>query len=304
MNYPRILAAVAQTLWAMQPEKIHAMLEFLRFQAGGGKFTPDEVAARIHPSREKAVARREGAVAVLPLHGVMSHRMNMFSAISGGTSVELFQQQFRQAMADESVKAVVIEADTPGGSVDMTPELSREIYDARGGKPIVLQVSTLAASAGYLVGTAADEVVVTPSGEVGSIGVYAVHEDVSRMLEAEGRTPTLISAGKYKVEGNPFAPLSDEARAAIQQSVDAFYDMFIAAVARNRAVDEDVVRNGFGEGRTVLADQAVRQGMADRVATLDETLGRFGVSRRPAPRNTAATPRLNLARRKLDLLAQ
>ena len=125
--------------------------------------------------------------------------------------------------------------------------------------------------------------------------------------ELNGAIATVLEApeaGKYKVEGNPFEPLSDEARAAIQASVDAFYDMFIAAVARNRAVDEDVVRNGFGQGRTVLADQAVREGMADRVGTLDDTLARFGVSRRSAPRNSAAKPRLNLARRKLDLLTQ
>jgi ClpP class serine protease len=98
---------------------------------------------------------------------------------------------------------------------------------------------------------------------------------MSKALEAEGVAHTLISAGKFKTEGNPFGPLSEEARAAFQASIDDAYNQFVAAVASGRKVDEATVRDGFGQGRMVLAKQAVRQGMADRVATLDETIQRM-----------------------------
>jgi ClpP class serine protease len=85
-------------------------------------------------------------------------------------------------------------------------------------------------------------------------------------------TPTIISAGKFKGEGNEFAPLSDEARAAIQADVDTFYSMFVDAVAKGRGVSTKEVRAGFGEGRMATARAAVSLGMADKIATLDETL--------------------------------
>jgi ClpP class serine protease len=116
--------------------------------------------------------------------------------------------------------------------------------------------------------------VVTPGGEVGSIGVYGVHKDVSVAAEKQGMKVTFISAGPYKVEGNPFEPLSAEAQAYGQTLVDATYDTFIADVARGRGVKAAVVRGGYGQGRVVLAKDAVKEGMADRVATMDETLRR------------------------------
>jgi ClpP class serine protease len=94
-----------------------------------------------------------------------------------------------------------------------------------------------------------------------------------------GVKTTLISAGKYKVEGNPYEPLSAQARGSIQYIVDSFYGMFTKAVARGRGVSQAAVRDSYGQGRMVLAAAAVRQGMADSVATMDATLARFGVSK-------------------------
>jgi ClpP class serine protease len=118
--------------------------------------------------------------------------------------------------------------------------------------------------------------VVIPSGEVGSIGVFCAHEDISKAAEQAGVKVSLISAGKYKTEGNEFEPLSDDARADLQSKVDAFYGMFIKAVGRGRRASQENVRNGFGQGRMVLAADAVKEGMADRVATMDDTLARLG----------------------------
>jgi ClpP class serine protease len=114
-----------------------------------------------------------------------------------------------------------------------------------------------------------------PSGSVGSIGVFAAHEDLSAALEKEGIKMTLISAGKYKVAGNPFEKLSDEERAEVQARVNDAYGQFVKDVARGRETTPAAVRSGYGEGRMLEAKAAKAAGMIDRIATMDETLARL-----------------------------
>ena len=195
-------------------------------------------------------------------------------------------RQFRAAMADPDIGRVILDVDSPGGQVGGVEELAREIYQARGQKPVTAIANGLAASAAYWIATAADEFVVTPSGQVGSIGVFGMHQDVSAALEKDGVKVTMVSAGKYKTEGNPFEPLTDEARAAMQGMIDEYYSLFVDAVARNRGVDAAAVRGGFGEGRVVTAQAAVRLGMAARVAPFDEVVS--GMLARPRGGQKAA----------------
>ncbi|KKM13623.1 hypothetical protein LCGC14_1714410, partial [marine sediment metagenome] len=197
-------------------------------------------------------------------------------AFFGGTSTEKWGQAFDDLIASEHVGAVVIDGDTPGGSVAGVPELAEKIFKARGTKPIVFVGNTWLASAGYWIASAGDEIVVTPSGEVGSIGVWSMHVDLSKAMEDFGEKVTLISAGKYKTEFNPYEPLDKEAEAYAQSEVDRYYGMFVDAVSRGRNVTARTVRNGFGEGRMVGAKNAAADGMADRVATLDQTIQRLG----------------------------
>jgi signal peptide peptidase SppA len=208
--------------------------------------------------------------------------MGMLDDISGGTSSEGFARQFQAAVRDDAIKAVVMDVDSPGGPVFGATELSSMIRAARGTKPIIAHVNARAASKAYWIASAADEIVVTASGEVGSIGVLGIHEDVSGALEQMGVRKTIVSAGKFKADGNPYEPLSDESQARIQAKVDAEYDRFVRDVAENRNVSVATVRDGFGEGDMVSAADAVSMGMADKIATLDETLQRFGTTIYPA----------------------
>jgi signal peptide peptidase SppA len=282
MKYAHVARWFYTEPWAILPAKLAAMSDALTFLASGGEYTAEEIAQIVGATRP--ATRTSNAIAVLPMHGVISHRAGMLSESSGGTSTERFALQFRQFLNDPNVGSILLDVDSPGGSVSGVDELSAEIYQARGRKPIVAHVNAMAASAAYWIATAADEVVVTPSGEVGSIGVFAAHQDLSAAYEREGVKTTLISAGKYKVEGNPYEPLTDEARAAIQERVSDYYSMFVAAVARNRGVSASEVRGGFGEGRMVGAKQAKALNMADRVDTYEATLERLagGHYRRPA----------------------
>ena len=222
-------------------------------------------------SRSKA-----GAIAVLPLHGTISNRAGMMSDISGGTSCEQFTQWLRAALSDPQVKSIVMDIDSPGGTVTGVQELADEIYQARQQKPVIAVANGMAASAAYYLGSQASEMVVTPSGEVGSIGVFAAHEDVSKALENVGVKTTFISAGKYKTEGNSYEPLSSEARDAMQSKVDAYYQQFVNSVARGRNTSSAQVESDMGQGRMVMAGPAKRAGMVDRVATMDQTLKRLG----------------------------
>jgi signal peptide peptidase SppA len=273
-RYSHIVNAVVNQPWAIVPDKLALIVDLLRFYAAGNKFSAEEVQERIGAAARPS-ARISGAVGVLPLYGVISHRQGLMSDTSGGTSVEGFTKQFRVMLADPQVGAIVLDVDSPGGAVDGVDELSAEIYRARGAKPIVAVANSLAASAAYWIATAADELVVTPSGEVGSVGVIAAHEDVSKFQESEGVKTTLISAGKYKSEGNAYEPLTPEAKDYLQSRVDDYYNLFTATVARNRGVGVQAVRDGYGEGRVVGAKKAKADGMVDRIDTLDATIERL-----------------------------
>jgi capsid assembly protease len=278
-----------QRPWAILPNALQAMAEFVAVNPLLWNLSPEEIWARMMMGTGPSSSPRyAGRVAILSLYGVL-----------GRASLNQFTKALRAARSDPSVSAIVFDIDSPGGPVDGVPELANEIAGRRVPTKTVAVANTLAASAAYWLASAADELVVTPSGSIGSIGVLAMHEDVSKALEAEGVKVSIISAGKYKTEGNPYEPLSTEARASLQDQVDQFGSMFIQDVARGRKVSSSQVRNGFGEGRMVLASQAVKQGMADRVETLDQTLARFGVSQGPlrAPR-TVSMERL---RRELAL---
>jgi HK97 family phage major capsid protein len=275
---PNIVTAVTSTPWAILPEKLQAIVAFLQERSEGVELSADEVMARIGAGPRDNGARQQGVIAVLPLYGVLSHRMNVPRAISepGGTSTEKFGVAFDKMVRDPNVSAIVIDIDSPGGTVSGTQELWQKIFSARGKKPIIAVANSLAASAAYFVASACDEIVVSPSAEVGSIGVYMVHEDLSGFLEQAGIKQTVIKAGKFKAEGYPSEPLSDEARAAFQLRVDDAYDQFVKAVAKARGVKVADVRNGFGEGRVVTAKRAVELGMADRVATLEQVIAKLG----------------------------
>lgn len=300
-RYEHILQAVCSSPWAILESKLAQIYSFLLTKHGeidAGVFdngSPFEAKAR-------PAASVKGNVAVMPLFGVLAQRMDMMDEISGGTSTEKFTKQFQAAVADPSIKAIVLNVDSPGGSVYGTQELAEVIFEARAQKHIVAIANSCAASAAYWIASAADEFVVTPGGEVGSIGVITIHEDWSGAMEKAGVKPTLIRAGKFKYEGSYYEPLSDEAKAAIQEKVDVYYDAFVGTVARNRGVSVKEVKNGFGQGRMMTADAAKAAGMVDRIDTLDGVLNRLGVSQQSA----AASARMShdIAQKKLQLATQ
>ncbi|NPT61204.1 S49 family peptidase [Paraburkholderia elongata] len=262
--------------WAVLPDRLPFIRDLLMH---GG----DDHATMRGPTRgpqasaapARATPAASGSIAVLRLYGVLVPRASDFAEQFGLAGVQRFTQDFRAALADDSIGGILIDVDSPGGSVYGVMELANEIYQARSQKPIFAVANSLAASAAFWVASSASEFFVTTGGEVGSIGVADLHTDVSGALNKVGISMTLVSAGKYKTEGNSFGPLTGEARAAMQTRIDAYYGAFTRNVARNRNVDVSKVRNGMGEGRTLSAQAARSENMVDGVATLDEVVNRL-----------------------------
>ena len=283
MKTELLIAEFLSTPWALMPERLNAVSAVMARWSSHSPATA-EVLAGIDTDRLAREARRQtatsvtgGGIAVLPLYGVITQRGNMIEDVSGPGSVstQKFAAALRQALADESVSQILIDIDSPGGSVYGVAELADEIVAARAQKPIIAIANSLAASAAYWIGCSASEFYVTPGGEVGSIGVWQAHFDYSQALAAEGVTPTLISAGTYKVEGNPYAPLEPEAQAFMQSRVDDYYLAFCKGVARGRDVPIARVRNSMGQGRVLGADAAIEQGMIDGAITLEGMLNKL-----------------------------
>ena len=311
MNQQLLIAEFLATPWALMPERLNAVAAVL---ARWSRNTPasEDVMQRIAADRSAREVRRQSnqvngggagnGIAVLPLYGVVTQRGNMVDDVSGPGSVstQQFAASLRQALTDESVSQILIDIDSPGGSVYGVAELADEIISARAQKPVIAIANSLAASAAYWIGACASEFYVTPGGEVGSIGVWQAHQDYSKAMDEAGVKTTLISAGKFKVEGNPYTPLDEDAQAFMQSRVDDYYAAFTKAVAKGRGVSIAQVRDGMGQGRVLGAEAALASNMVDGIASLDDVVRKM--RRNAKVQNKPQASRLLQARNSLAYL--
>lgn len=303
MKYALLISEFLSTPWAMMPDRISSAAAIIARRINGDRNIMEdndfgERQSAWETRMQQASSLGGGGIAVLPLYGTIVQRAGMMTEWCGGTSTQQFTAAFRNAMADNSVGGILIDVDSPGGSVYGVPELADEIYQSRGQKPIIAIANSLSASAAYWLGTAADEMYCTPGGETGSIGVWGAHEDYSKYLDEMGVKTTLISAGKFKVEGNPYEQLSDEARSFQQKRVDEYYAMFTKAVARQRGVPVGQVRDGMGQGRVLGPQDCQNEKMIDDIMTFDDAIKRLSKKMRSGG-NSAAKPSLNRAAQSL-----
>lgn len=299
MHYARILEAFYAEPWAILAEKWQAIRAFLHLKAKGEDVPQEQVDAIVaerDSRRDLAIpaalvtTRRpdgvlmSGRVAIVPVFGVLAQRAGALDQMSGVVSAERIGATLDGLVADRQVKAIVLAYDSPGGSVFGIEELGRKILAAREEKRIVAIADSVAASAAYWLASQANEVAVTPGGQVGSIGVIAAHMDFSKWEEMQGIRTTLVTSSPHKAELAPETPLSEEARAELQGKVDHYHGLFVGAVARGRGVSAAKVEKDFGGGRMLTAKQAVERGAADRVNTLTQLLGRLGAGDGDGPK--------------------
>jgi signal peptide peptidase SppA len=235
----------------------------------GVKLSDLEIDAAIGRSNgDKKTYEVINGVAVIPITGVISKRMNMFSRISGGTSIELLQKDFLEAIEDPQVEKIAFDIDSPGGSVGGVPEMADLVYASRGKKPIESYVDGQMCSAAYWIGSAADRVYVTKSSVVGSIGVYTVAKDYTVMDHNRGVRSEVIRAGVHKATGHPDKRLSTEDIGVIQARINDFYELFVEAVAKNRGISMEQAY-ALADGTVSIGRKSVDAGFADGMKTLE-----------------------------------
>ncbi len=210
-----------------------------------------------------------GGIVHLPILGPLVQRGDWLTGLFGIMSYDDIAAAAEAAFTGPGTRAVLMEIDSPGGEVaglfDLVDRLAA--LKAETGKPLWAIAREQALSAAYLVGAVADRLFVTQTGEVGSIGVIAVHVDQTAHDQSEGRKYTLIHAGAKKVDGNPHIPLSPEALADIQADVDDLYARLIARVARARGMSPEAV--AATEAAIFRGQNALGAGLADGIATLE-----------------------------------
>ena len=219
-------------------------------------------------------------VAVISIRGVLVQR-NAAAWDDGATGYDMIRLQFLLALQDPSVSAILLDIDSPGGVVAGCFDLVDLIYAARGQKPMWAIAAEQALSAAYAITSAADRVIVPRTGGAGSVGIILVHVEISRALSDDGEKVMLLTYGKRKADGTPYAPLSRVARARYQSEVDQLGDLFVETVARNRGLATSAVRDM--QAAIYLGPDAVSAGLADVVASPDagmrDLVLRFGQPR-------------------------
>jgi signal peptide peptidase SppA len=270
-------------LWLLEENAAQEILTFRAAFIGTFQNVPEvDFAAQLEKARaSQPASRRDKMVAVIPVTGALESRPTGLGMLLGMSSYERIGAQFDYMMNEDSVGGVVLDVASPGGDVYGAQELADKIYQARACKPIVAVANPLMASGAFWIAAAAHRVVVTPSGDVGSVGVIASHVDNSTAYEKEGAKVTIIksSGAPFKGETTDTAALSEEAMQHLQSRADAIEGRFMADLAKFRGVSVEHVAEHFGKGRICDAKTALKAGMVDKICTFQEIAGKMAAGR-------------------------
>ena len=281
--------------WAIEPAKLVEISSIYGAHLRREKPDIAAIEARLGKALNNEPARYtvRGGVAILPLQGLIAKKMNMLMQVSGGTSSQLFAQAIQTALSDPTVHSIVLDIDSPGGTVDGTQALADVVFGARSsGKNIVALGSGAMCSAAYWIASAAQYVYVADSTTaVGSIGVVTSHTDISGAEAAQGIKTTELSAGKYKRIASQYSPLTSDGRKSIQESLDYTYSLFVDAVAKNRNVSPTLVLLDMADGRVFIGKQAVQAGLVDGVMSMDQLVNKLINERKGGTSITTAAPK-------------
>ena len=272
--------------WAIVPEKLFEIQEIYRTHLRGDKIDIKAIEAikdqKSEVGGQKSEVGDQGQekryqvindVAVIPIQGVIAKKMNLFMQISGGVSTQLVGNDIKEALADDSIKSILLDIDSPGGTVDGTQELADIVFAGRDKKPIVAYSDGMIASAAYWIGSAADMIYISGDTiDIGSIGVVASHVDYSGLEKQMGIKTTEIYAGKYKRIDSYYKPLTKEGKQYIQDQVDYLYSIFVDQVAKQRGVSSETVLKNMADGRIFIGKQSLTAGLVDGVSTLDRLI--------------------------------
>lgn len=221
------------------------------------------------------ILQRIGSVGVIGVEGTLIHKGKYIGASSGETSYEGIQTQVSRAISDPSIRAAVFEVDSFGGEAAGAFDTAELISELSAKKPTIAILTDFALSGGYLLASAARQIVIPETGAAGSIGVIALHADFSQKLASQGVKVTVISSGAHKADGHPASPLSPEVLSKMQGDLDKSRDLFATAVGRYRGSRLDKSAALATEADSYRGADAVAAGLADVVARPSEAFAAF-----------------------------
>lgn len=259
-----VLSAINEK-WAIIPERLDGIMERIAVHSLSITEFPD--------NGPNAGYEIQGGVAIIPVRGVLTKRPGFLSMLMGATAMETVGANVKAALNDASVKGILLNVDSPGGTVDGAAALADIIFKSKGKKPIVAYCDGMMASAAYWIGSAADYVMAPKTGEVGSIGIVQAHYDYSAADKKAGLKRTYLYAGKYKTAGNDAEPLSQTAREVIQAGVDYVYSLFVDAVSNHRAMPLAEVL-ALADGKLFIGEQTVGIGLVDEIGGLSSAIAK------------------------------
>lgn len=276
----RALDAITAQPWAITEEWLATIMAIAAREVGD----LEAVEARLgKPLQNTRTVTVRGSAAVIPVMGPIFRRANLFTRLSGATSIEILAKDFTTALEDPAVTAIVLDLDSPGGEVSGVNELAQMLADARATKPVIAYVGSMAASAAYWIASACTEIVVDATAMLGSIGVVMALPSGSRSGEME-----FTSSQSPHKRANV---ATSAGRSQVQALVDATAEVFVETVARNRNTTPERVVADFGAGGMLVGRAAVDVGMADRIGSLESVLAAYHLPA-PAGRPSAPDPRM------------
>lgn len=193
---------------------------------------------------------------------------------AGSITPESIISQLKRAENDDSVKAIILRIDSPGGTASASSEIAEEV--ARVKKPIIASIGDVGASGAYMIAAQCDEIISTGSSDVGSIGVIMEVGDYSELLDKLGVKFIAIHEGEYKDAGAPWRALTATETAMLQDDIKIVYDDFIATVAKGRKMKESDVRE-LATGWAWPGSKAKELGLVDTLGNYSDAVARAGV---------------------------
>lgn len=267
---PKFLDLFQEQPMAILPAKMDEIQAFIDRRINGQLSDWQAVMPVSAQSEERVPYELREGVAIVPVRGVLAKRANLVTDFSGGTSMELLRADLLAADRDPAVRAILLHAESPGGTVDGCIETADTLWDVRSRKPVVTFVDGMMASACLWICSGAHSIITGPAAQCGSLGVLITHYDISMRDKAFGIVRTVIASGEYKSITSDEKPLSDRARAYLEDQVYTLFAMFTAGVARNRGMAIEAVLEKMGDGRVFIGADAVTAGAADAVGTFDD----------------------------------
>ncbi len=262
------------SVWAIHPDELakveHAYSDYMK------KEIVVEAKEALFDIKETGKARNVQIidnVGILSIEGVIVAKSDIFTEIFGGAPLDVLTEDFKTLLNNDDIDTIVLNIDSPGGTVEGVATFADMVFRARSEKKILAHSSSIMTSAAIWIGAAAEQILISDNTvTTGSIGVLTTHLDYEGFYKQVGIIPTEITAGTQKRITSQLKPLTEDGRAVLQGQVDHLMEVFVGDVARFKGVTTQNVSTNMADGELFIGSRAVAVGLIDAIISLDDLL--------------------------------